>query len=96
MDGARLKAIRARSQAARPGPWVAFVEGRDFLGGSSMIRIGEGETSSEDLYLSGDDTAVPTADYDFIAHARQDIDFLLEEIDRLTGGADERDPVTRR
>jgi hypothetical protein len=83
MSSDRYEEIRARSKAARPGPWVAFVEGRDFDGGSSMIRIGEGEQSSEDLYLSGDDTAVPAADFDFIAHARQDIDFLLGEIDRL-------------
>jgi hypothetical protein len=84
MSADRYKEIRARSKAARPGPWVAFVEGRDFDGGSSMIRIGEGDNSGEDLYLSGDSHAVPTADFDFIAHARQDIDFLLEEIERLT------------
>ncbi len=84
MSADRYKEIRARSNAARPGPWIAFVEGRDFDGGSSMIRIGEGEHSGEDLYLSGDEQAVPTADFDFIAHARQDIDFLLDEIERLT------------
>ena len=78
------KEIRARAKAARPGPWTAFVEGRDFDGGSSMIRIGEGDDSAEDLYLSGDSQAVPAADYDFIAHARQDIDFLLDEVERLS------------
>jgi hypothetical protein len=84
MSTDKHKEIRARSQAARPGPWTAFVEGRDFDGGSSMIRIGEGDTSGEDLYLTGDSQAVPAADYDFIAHARQDIDFLLDEVDRLS------------
>jgi hypothetical protein len=81
----RIAEIQARCAAARSGPWHAFIEGRDFMGGSSMIRIGEGESSGEDLYLTGYDVAVPDADFDFIAHARQDIPFLLEEIERLSG-----------
>jgi hypothetical protein len=84
MSAEKYEEIRARSKAARPGPWVAFVEGRDFDGGSSMIRIGMGDNSGEDLYLTGDNQAVPAADFDFIAHARQDIDFLLDDIERLT------------
>jgi hypothetical protein len=83
MDSKRFEQIRARSQAARAGPWTAFIEGRDFLSGSSMIRIGENEMSSEDLYLTGDARAVPEADFDFIAHARQDIPALLDEVERL-------------
>lgn len=82
----RIDEIRNRCAAARGGPWVAFIEGRDFLSGSSMIRIGEIDNGEDDLYLSGDDRPVPDADYDFIAHARQDIPFLLAEIDRLTHG----------
>jgi hypothetical protein len=83
MNEDKFKEIRARVNSARPGPWVAFVEGRDFDGGSSVIRVGEGDNSSEDLYLSGDSKAVPAADYDFIANARQDIEFLLDEVERL-------------
>jgi hypothetical protein len=79
----RISEIQARCAAARPGPWQAFIEGRDFMGGSSMIRIGEGK--EEDLHLTGYDVAVPDADFDFIANARQDIPFLLDEIEQLSG-----------
>jgi hypothetical protein len=78
-----IEKIRARCNAARSGPWVSIIEGRDQTSGSSFIMIGEGENRDEDLYLVGDEKPIPSADYDFIAHARQDIPFLLEEIDRL-------------
>jgi hypothetical protein len=80
----RIEAIRARCAAARPEPWTAIVEGRDQTSGSSFIMIGEGQKREEDLYLTGDDHPVSVADYDFIANARQDIPFLLTEIDRLS------------
>jgi hypothetical protein len=31
MDSAELNAIRERCDAATPGPWESFVEGRDHL-----------------------------------------------------------------
>ncbi|MFC6616796.1 hypothetical protein [Deinococcus radiophilus] len=71
----RLAEIRARLQAARPGPWEAWVEGPDDAG-DSFIRIWDGERPV-DLYLSGDSGLVPETDYEFIAHARADIEFLL-------------------
>ena len=42
--------------------------------GSSFIR-----TQGEDIELTG----ASEADYDFIAHARQDIIMLLDEIEKL-------------
>jgi hypothetical protein len=80
----RIENIRARCAAARPGPWSAIIEGRDQTSGSSFIMIGEGQEREEDLYLTGDDQPVSVADYDFIANSRQDIPFLLTEIDRLS------------
>ncbi len=74
-----LDEIRCRCGAATPGPWKAFVEGRDHESGSSFIMTGEGANRGEDIELSG---ARP-ADYDFIAHARQDVPRLLAEIARL-------------
>lgn len=74
-----LREIRERSATATPGPWKAFLEGRDHQSGSDFIRTGEGATRGEDIEMSG---AAP-ADYDFIANARQDIPRLLEEIERL-------------
>jgi hypothetical protein len=72
----QLRQIAARCDAATPGPWQSFVEGRDHTSGDSFIR-----TSGDDIYLSG--TSV--ADQDFVASARQDIPALVAEIARLRG-----------
>ena len=38
--------------AAEPAPWVALVEGRDFLpGGDSFIMVGAGEERGDDMYI---------------------------------------------
>ncbi|WP_053234675.1 hypothetical protein [Sandaracinus amylolyticus] len=69
-----LDEIEHRCAAATPGPWTAFVEGRDHLAGSSFIR-----TASDDIEMSG----ASDADYDFIAHARQDMPRLVAELRAL-------------
>ncbi len=76
-----LKGIRARCDAASPGPWRSYIEGRDHTSGSSFIMVGEGEgeNRADDIELSG----ATTADQDFIAHARQDVPRLLAEVARL-------------
>lgn len=73
--------VRKRIEAATPAPWVSIVEGRDQpLGGESFIMRGPEDSEEDfDLYLHGG----TIADQDFIAHARQDIPTLLEEIERL-------------
>jgi hypothetical protein len=63
-----LAEIEQRCAAATPGPWRAFVEGRDHESGSSFIQ-----TAATDIELSG----ATEADYDFIASARQDMPRLL-------------------
>jgi hypothetical protein len=74
-----LKEIRKRWEASSPGPWIASVEGRDHpTGGETFIMRGENRVA-DDLYLIGGSIA----DYDFVAHAKQDIPVLLDEIDRL-------------
>jgi hypothetical protein len=73
-----LAKIERRLKAATPGPWTSFVEGRDHASGSSFIR-----TAGGDIELSG----ATIADQDFIAHARQDIEFLLAEVRRSRGGS---------
>ena len=73
-----LEEVRKRCEAATPGPWISFIEGRDHTSGDSVIVRGINR-SEEDLYLTGG----TDADQDFIAHARQDITMLLDEIDRL-------------
>lgn len=69
-----LQDMERRLQAATPGPWTSFVEARDHTSGSSFIR-----TSASDIELTG----ATAADQDFIAHARQDLEMLLDEIRRL-------------
>ena len=79
MTDKELEQIELRCKAATPGPWVSFVEGRDHTSGSNFIMTGERENRGEDIELSG----ATDADQDFIAHARQDIPMLLDEIARL-------------
>jgi hypothetical protein len=74
-----LRAIKARADAATPGPWRSMVEGRDHTSGSSFIMTGEGAARGDDIELSG----ATVADQDFIARARQDVPRLVAEIERL-------------
>jgi len=74
MTERELDEIRDRHDRATPGPWKAWVEGRDHTSGSSFVQTG-----GEDIEMSG----ATTADYDFIAHAKQDVPRLLAEIRRL-------------
>lgn len=79
MTEKELEDIRARCEAATAGPWSSYVEGRDHTSGSNFIMTGEGGQRGNDIELSG----ATIADQDFIAHARQDIPRLLDEITRL-------------
>jgi hypothetical protein len=76
----KLAEIKKRCDQATRGPWVASIEGRDHFGGDNVIKRG-GDNSEEDLdlYLHGG----TIFDYDFVAHAKQDIPLLLGEIERL-------------
>ena len=69
-----LQEVRQRLNGATPGPWVSYVEGRDHTSGSSFIQ-----TAGADIEAPG----LAIADQDFIAHARQDVEILLAEVERL-------------
>jgi hypothetical protein len=69
-----LDEMEKRCGDATPGPWESFIEDRDMTSGSSFIRTGR-----DDIYLTG---ATP-ADQDFIAHARQDVLALIQEVRAL-------------
>lgn len=69
-----LLQIEARCKAARPGPWISYIEGRDHQSGSDFIMVGEGKARGDDVELTG----ATKADQDFMAHARQDVPRLLE------------------
>jgi len=79
MTNDQLSDIEQRCNAATSGPWQSFIEGRDHSSGSSFIRTGGLDNSSPDIELYG----ASHADYDFIAHARQDIPALLSQIRRV-------------
>lgn len=83
-----LDAMQARVEAASPGPWTSYVEGRDHVAGDSVIRVSEND-DEDDLYvLRADENGLRpalAADQDFIAHARQDVPRLIAEIRRLRG-----------
>ncbi len=81
LTSAELDQIEARLRAAAPGPWKSFVEGRDHTSGSSFIA-----TPNSDIELTG----ATAADQDFIAHARQDLPKLLDEVRRLRGHGEGR------
>lgn len=83
MSDEDLNAIERRCNAATPGPWRAFIEGRDHLGGDSFIMTGPEGERGDDIYLSTYGKAVDDADHDFIAGARQDVPRLLAEVRRL-------------
>jgi hypothetical protein len=74
-----LERIERRCNAATRDPWESFIEGRDHSGGSNFIRTGGLDPDSPDIELLG----ATEDDQDFIAHARQGIPRLLQEVRRL-------------
>lgn len=76
-----LADIQARCDRASAGPWTSIVEGRDQESGSSFIM-----TAGEDV----DPLGMRPDDQDFVAHARQDIPQLVDEIRRLSRGEEPR------
>lgn len=74
IEDAELLAISVRCSQATPGPWRSCIEGREQMSGSDFIQTG-----GEDIYLTG----ATHADHDFIAHARQDVPRLIDEVKRL-------------
>jgi hypothetical protein len=90
LEDDELDAIEARCRAASPGPWKAFVEGRDHWGGDDFIRVSDLD-EEPDMYVSRADAGgirpASVVDLDFIAAARQDIPALLAEVRRLRSTA---------
>ena len=78
MSADRLAEIRARAEAATPGPWTL---GPCSHGGQILQRGDDSsrETRHPQTYLQ----IVPDSDAEFIAHARTDIPYLLGRIEHL-------------
>jgi len=78
MTKEQLAEIRAREQAATLGPWRE--ESDQVLYGDGTIR-GGGSIATGDVCRNA---YFDTEDAIFVAHARQDIPALLDEVERLT------------
>lgn len=80
----RLTQIKAREKAATEGPWKVCPD-ENTNGELSLVCCGpEGEHGGP---ICSD--PLTDADADFIAHAREDIPYLLGEVERLTTELDE-------
>ena len=64
---------------ASAGPWTAFIEDEQPIGGCSVIWAGD-DPDGRDLYVWLDDEIAPAADFRFVAAARTDIPELLYEV----------------
>ncbi|QGU88103.1 hypothetical protein [Erwinia sorbitola] len=71
--------IKERCEKTTKGPWVSYIEGRDHFSGSNFIMTGDENNRGEDIELIG----ATIEDQEFIAHAKQDIPRLINEIERL-------------
>jgi len=74
-----LNIIRARCDAATPGPWITCSCDDDSFWGATVFAEQEGHDDEYIANFSRDQIA----DAEFIAHARADVPALLAEIDRL-------------
>lgn len=74
-----LDEIEQRVAGTTPGPWRAYIEGRDHTSGSNFIRTGSANARGPDIELVG----ATVEDIDFVANARQDVLRLIAEIRRL-------------
>ncbi|WP_456310866.1 hypothetical protein [Serratia proteamaculans] len=71
--------IKERCEKTSKGPWISYVEGRDHSSGSNFIMTGGENNRGEDIELVG----ATIEDQEFMAHAKQDIPRLINEIERL-------------
>ena len=74
-----LNEIMSRCDAASPGPWKSYIEGRDHECGSNFIMTGIDGDRGPDIELYG----ASEADQDFIASAKQDIPRLVAILKEL-------------
>jgi hypothetical protein len=85
MTPAELAEIRARAEAATPGPWVRY--SRDFRDARSHSVVGPGHAVRA-FTGYGPRGGTAQTDAEFIAHARTDVPALLAEVERLTAEND--------
>jgi hypothetical protein len=73
-----LDMIDAVANRATPGPWTAFIEEVQPIGGPSVIWVGGDD--DPDMYLWFGTKIASPGDVNFVAHAREDVPTLVEAI----------------
>lgn len=86
----RINAIRARCEAATPGPWIRSKFGLNILTADSEISTATQRYSGSAEYMQHQMGRLE-ANADFISHAREDLPWALDQIAALTA---ERDRLT--
>lgn len=84
----RISDIKERLQATTPGIWKVFEPDDDYLGNDDPSVVTEdgqyiSQTSYDGLSFSIRETAANDAK--FIAHAKQDIEWLVQQLEILLG-----------
>jgi hypothetical protein len=82
-DPKRLVAIRERVEAATDGPWRVTTDGDDPPGDYGDSDAEHGWIEPHGAYTAD------RATNEFIAHAREDVPWLLAEVERLTRALDD-------
>jgi len=80
MDDQRIREIKERLQATTPGAWRVWEPGDDYLGDDTpIVETGGGQYVAQTGYdgLSHTVRETMAADAEFIAHAKEDIAYLL-------------------
>ena len=76
----RLEEIKARMEATTPGPW-----GQMYQDGIPTSFVLVEERFFLDTEPFSDDGQDGIADAEFIAHSRADVEWLMQEVERLQG-----------
>ena len=82
----KIQEIRERLQATTPGAWKIWEPDDDYFGDdSSTVVTGCGQYIAQTSYdgLSHTIRKTMAADAAFIAHAKEDITYLLDQIEKL-------------
>ena len=76
----RLDEIKARTDAATEGPWVRDMHSPDMSGRSGWYIRGPRKLGLRSMVLN---SRMLSGDAEFIAHAREDVGWLVEQVERL-------------
>lgn len=84
MDDQRIREIKERLQATTPGAWRVWEPGDDYLGDDTpIVETDGGQYVAQTGYdgLSHTVRETMAADAEFIAHAKEDIEYLLGRLE---------------